>query len=467
MDKKKKASGSELETLKESMKMIEELLDNAYYGMVLVDSEGYIVKWNYEKLFGKSEAEVLGKHVKDVIENTRLHIVVKTGVKEICDIQEINGTNVITSRIPIFQGDKVIGAAGTILFKDTNELQLLAKRIRSLEETIDKYKGEVSRMYEARYSFEDIKTHNHKMRELKEIARRVAKTNSTVLIQGASGTGKELFAHAIHKESLRKYGNFVTLNCAAIPKELLEAELFGYEEGAFTGAKKGGKIGKFELAQGGTILLDEIGTMPLEMQSKLLRVLEAREFERVGGNKRVKLDVRIIASTNENLEQAVQKGDFRSDLFYRLNVIRIEIPSLKDRIDDIDILSKAITETLSQDLLVGKKILAPDTISILKQHLWPGNVRELRNVLERAINFAPLNIILPEHLPEYILKNSDKTITTSLTLKDITERAEIEAIKKAVEKSNGNKTIAAQELNIHRTSLYKKIEKYNLTELMD
>lgn len=455
---------TELQKLKESMAMMDELWDNASYGMVLVDEKGAIVKWNYEKFLGISEKDVLGKPVQDVIQNTRLHIVVKTGKKEICDVQEINGYNVITSRVPIKKDGKIIGAAGTILFSDTSELHSLAKKMQNLEDTLSKYKGELSKLLEAKFSFEDIVTSNTKMMELKNIAKRVAKTNSTVLIQGESGTGKELFAHAIHKESLRKYGNFVTLNCAAIPKELLEAELFGYEEGAFTGAKKGGKIGKFELAAGGTILLDEIGSMPYEMQSKLLRVLEAKEFERVGGTKPIKLDARIISSTNENLEREVQRGEFRRDLYYRLNVIKIDIPPLRNRLEDIELLSKNVTQKLVSDLQVNKKILAQETIENLKSHHWPGNVRELRNVLERAINFAPKTVILPENLPEYIIRNNKKTstATTNKTLKEIVEKTEIEAIKEAIAKAQGNRTIAAQQLNIHRTSLYKKMEKYGM-----
>lgn len=462
---KEKNSLYELLKLKESMAMMEELLDNAYYGMVLVDRDGYIVKWNYEKFLGIPEEEVLGKHVKDVIENTRLHIVAKTGKKELCDIQEIQGKNVITSRIPIIKDGKSLGAAGTVIFSDTSELQGLAKKVKSLEDALDKYKGELSRIYEPRFSLEDIVTNNFKMAELKTIAKRIARTSSTVLIQGESGTGKELFAHGIHKESLRKYGNFVTVNCAAIPKELLESELFGYEEGAFTGAKKGGKIGKFELANGGTILLDEIGSMPMDMQSKLLRVLEAKEFERIGGNRPITLDTRIISSTNENLEQEIKNGNFRRDLYYRLNVIKIEIPPLRDRKEDIDIIAKKIVEKLSCDLNIAEKIISNDAMEILRKQDWPGNVRELRNVLERAINFAPNGIIDIEHLPDNMLKDVTKKISRrDKTLKEMMEEAEIQLIRQAIKDAGGNRTLAAQRLNIHRTSLYKKLDRYGIVE---
>jgi len=452
----------ELQSLRDSMAVMEELLDTAFYGMVLVDKDGIIVKWNYERFLGIPEEAVLGKPVQDVIENTRLHIVVKTGKDEICDVQEINGHNVITSRIPIRRDGQVIGAAGTILFSDTSELQSLAKKIKNLEETISHYKGELRKVFEARFSFDDIISSNPRMQELKRIANRVAQSNSTVLLQGESGTGKELFAHAIHKESHRKYENFITLNCAAIPKDLLESEFFGYEEGAFTGAKKGGKIGKFELAAGGTILLDEIGSMPLDVQSKFLRVLESKEFERVGGNRPIKLSARIISSTNEDLEKAVQRGTFRNDLFYRLNVIKIEIPPLRDRLEDIEAISKNIVEKLATDLLVSKKVLAPETIEVMQKHNWPGNVRELRNVLERAIHLAPGAVIHPEHLPDYIHCDTVKVRVGNQTLKEIIEKAEIEAIKSAIKQAGDNRTLAAQKLNIHRTALYKKISKYGI-----
>lgn len=464
----KKDIAKELRSLKESMEMLEDLLDTAYYGMAIVDIDGKIVKWNYEKLMGIKEEDVLDKHVQDIIENTRLHIVAKTGEKELFEIQNIQGKDMITSRVPIVQDGKIIGAAGTVLFKDVKELKSLVQKLEILEETVHKYKGEIKRFHRATYSFDNIITQNKKMIYLKEIAKQAAESNATLLIQGESGTGKELFAHGVHRASLRKHGPFVTINCAAIPKELLESELFGYDGGAFTGARKEGKIGKFELANGGTILLDEIGSMPMEMQAKLLRVLETREFERVGGNQRIELDIRVVASTNENLEREVEEGRFRQDLYYRLNVIQIEVPPLRDRIEDIPILAESLLESLLESLSLPKKKLSYDTIEVLKNHTWPGNVRELRNVLERASTLCKSNIIEIEHLPEYlnkqIIKDSDDEIEDpdSLLLKNIVARVEKEAIKRAIKESKGNKTLASKLLGIHRTALYKKIEVYDL-----
>ncbi|MGF7058859.1 sigma 54-interacting transcriptional regulator [Brassicibacter mesophilus] len=459
-----------LKELKDSMEMIKDILDHAYQGIVLVDENGRIVKFNYERLLGIKEEDVLGKPVEEVIENTRLHIVVKTGEKELCEVQKIQGHDMIASRTPIMKDGKIIGAVGTVLFKDIKEVKSLAQRIEVLESKFDRYRGEIKMIREARYSFDNIITQNKQMEHLKDVAKRAAESNSTVLIIGESGTGKEYFAHAIHKASYRKYGAFVRINCAAIPRELLEAELFGYEEGAFTGAKKEGKPGKFELANGGTILLDEIGTLPLDMQAKLLRVLEEREFERIGGTSRIDLDIRVIASTNEYLEDAVKKGKFRQDLYYRLNVIRLNIPPLRDRIDDIPILSEYLLHDLIKKLHMEYKEISPETIKVLKEHNWPGNVRELRNVIEVALNLSNGKVILPQHLPEHLIKNSitnTKTINGQKMLKDIVAEAEIKAIKEALADCDGNRTLAAKKLGIHRTALYKKIESYGLdiTEL--
>ena len=285
---------NEIEELKLALNSLKDVLDNAYQGFVLVNEEGIIIKWNYEKLFGIKEEDALGKHVEDVIENTRLHVVVKTGKKELYDVQRIQGHDMIASRTPIFKDDKVIGAVGTVLFKDIKEVTDLAKRLKILESTVDKYKSEISKMYHANYCFDDIITQNVHMLELIDIAKKAANSGSTILIEGESGTGKEYFAHAIHEESNRRLAPFIRINCAAIPHELLESELFGYEAGAFTGAKKEGKIGKLELANGGTVLLDEISSMPMSMQAKLLRVLEEREFERIGGNTSIKIDIRLV-----------------------------------------------------------------------------------------------------------------------------------------------------------------------------
>lgn len=457
-----------LSELRDSIDMLEDILIYAYEGYVLVDDEGKIVKMNYEKLMGIKEEEAIGKPVEDIIENTRMHIVVKTGNKEIRDVQRIQGHDMITNRIPIKKGNKIVAAIGTVLFKDVSQVKELAHQLLDLQSKINKYKGEIERIEGTKYSFDSIITQNSKMEYLKNIGKMAAETNSTVLITGESGTGKELFAHAIHRASYRKDQGFIPINCAAIPKDLLESELFGYDRGAFTGARKEGKPGKFEQANGGTIFLDEIGDMPLEMQAKILRVLEAKEFERIGGNKKIKLDARVIAATNENLEEEIKNGKFREDLYYRLNVIPIEIPPLRERLEDIEPLSNEILNHLLNEMNLNKKVISKETIKILKKYNWPGNVRELRNILERAINLSPGKIISPENVPERIINKIDKNglgyKEDVPLLKDIVAETEKNAIEMALAVTNGNKTVAAKKMGIHRTALYKKIDKYKIEE---
>ena len=457
-------TNAQIHELKETLDSMKDIVDNAYQGMALVNKEGRIVKWNYEKLLGIKEEDVLGKPVEEVIENTRLHVVVKTGEKELCQVQRIQGHDMIASRIPIIKNGEIIGAVGTVLFKDVKEVKDLAKKLKVLESTVDKYKEELSKMYSAKYSFDNIISKNETVMKLKEIAKKAAKSDSTVLIQGESGTGKEYFAHAIHNSSQRKYASFIRVNCAAIPHELIESELFGYESGAFTGAKKEGKIGKLELANGGTLLLDEIGSMPYSMQAKLLRVLEEREFERIGGNTRIKLDIRVIASTNENLQTEVKEGRFRQDLFYRLNVVEIMIPPLRERLDDIPMLSEYILNQLVQKLGFSNKVVTEKASLALGLYNWPGNIRELRNVLERAANISSGEYISLEHLPDYISKSflDNSHQEDHCLLKEIVAKAEINAIMEALKLSNGSRTEAAKRLGIHRTALYKKMEHYGI-----
>ncbi|MGD9568928.1 MAG: sigma 54-interacting transcriptional regulator [Sedimentibacter sp.] len=456
-------TNSEIEELRQGLSSMKDILDNAYQGIVLVNEEGKIIKWNYEKLFGIKEEDVLGKPVEDVIENTRMHIVVKTGNKELYDIQRIQGHDMIASRTPIIKDGKIIGAVGTVLFKDVKEVKDLASKLKILENTVSIYKNELGKMYCANYTMDDIITQNPKMIELKKIAFKAATSSSTILIEGESGTGKEFFAHAIHYASNRKNAPFIRINCAAIPHELLESELFGYETGAFTGAKKEGKIGKLELANGGTVLLDEISSMPFNMQAKLLRVLEEREFERIGGNTGIKIDIRFIACTNENLIKLVEKGHFRHDLYYRLNVVEIKIPPLRERLDDLeilceDILNRQLESSLTSKAVTDKAILA------MKLYDWPGNVRELRNVLERAANISTGNFVTMQHLPEFISNKLilEEKYSENKQLRDKIAEAEIEAIVTALKASNGSRTGAAKILGIHRTALYKKLAGYGI-----
>ena len=466
-----------LEKLKESIDVLSDILDTENYGMCLVDKEGRIIKWNYERLFDRREADVLGLPVTDVIENTRLPIVAKTGEKELFQIQKIRGNHVIANRIPIVHDGETVGAAGTIIYKDTKELAEAWHYVERAENNMKAYKSELAKMYQAHYHFDNIQTMNPQMKALKHLCQVVASTQATVLIQGESGTGKELFAQAIHNASLVSHEPFVSINCASIPRDLLESELFGYEAGAFTGARREGKIGKFELAGHGTLFLDELGAMPMEMQAKLLRVLENHEFERVGGNKKIALEARIIAATNERLSESVAKGSFRSDLYYRLSVVSVDIPPLRERLEDLPELCMSLLISQQKKYSMGKfpAALSARVLTILKRHDWPGNVRELRNVMERAVIMSQGHEIMEYHLPEYLQRlGASEEIGESQAAKGTLSQEsyyyrEIEDLERrmiitALKECRGNRTEAARRLGIHRSVIYKKLKDLNIGE---
>ncbi len=453
----------ELDNERNTTRVLTTILDIAYDGIVVVDREGYITMMSdaYTKFLGVKAEEVIGKHVTEVIENTRMHIVVKTGRPEIADLQKIKGNYMIASRIPIIKNGEVTGAVGKVLFREVSDLNALYQKISNMEKELEHYKDELRRANQAKYSFESIIGESRAISEAKSFARKAAKTDSNVLLMGESGTGKEIFAHAIHNGSHRSYAPFIKINCAAIPAQLLESELFGYEEGAFTGAKKGGKPGKFELANGGTLFLDEIGDMPLQMQAKLLRVLQDKEIERIGATKPQQVDVRIIAATNHNLEKMVKGGKFRADLFYRLNVLTINIPPLRERIGDIELLTYNFIDKIANK--TGKHIerVSEEAMKYLKNHSWHGNVRELENVIERAIGIIEKDVVIrPEHLPAEI--TGEILYKDMKSLKDIVDQAEKQAIIDCLRVTEGNRSRAAKLLDISRSSLYEKMDKYGI-----
>lgn len=458
-----------LSKLAESIDTLSAILDTENYGMCVVDHNGFIVKWNYEKfLHIKSEA-ALGRHVSQVLENTRLHIVAQTGEPELMQLQEIGGKSVITNRIPLRLDGQLIGAAGTILFKDIRELDELNRRMVRLEDSFEKYQSEIAKMYASHYHFSDIITQNPEIIRLKSLAETVAPSDATVLLQGESGTGKELFAQAIHNASLVSHHPFISINCASIPKDLMEAELFGYENGAFTGARKEGHIGKLELAGEGTLFLDELGNMSYDMQIKLLRVLETKTFERLGGTRRIPFRARVIAATNEDLTQAVSQQRFRADLYYRLNVISLNIPPLRKRPEDIGLLSRHLLEQISGSHTRTTLTISEDAMTLLLTHDWPGNIRELRNVMQRASIICEGSTIYPGHLPEYIQAYSPELSSaggeqTGIYHREIA-RLEKQMIQHALEDNQGNRAAAARILGIHRSLLYKKINEYHLDQI--
>ncbi|MCA0173333.1 sigma-54 interaction domain-containing protein [Bacillus sp. RAR_GA_16] len=443
--------------------MLETIIDNAYEWLVVVDKEGVIDFMNktYCEFLEVDSACVVGMHVTDVIENTRMHIVAQSGKIELADLQYIRGNYMIANRVPLYHENELIGAVGTVIFRDTEQWKQMNTHIKVLLSELEYYRSGSFKENGASYSLNDIVGVSDAIQRLKEKVKQVASGNVSVLIRGESGTGKELFAHSIHQLSERSNRPFIKVNCGAIPDQLLESELFGYEEGAFTGAKKGGKPGKFELANTGTIFLDEIGDMPANMQVKLLRVLQDREVERVGGVSPKKVDVRVIAATNRPLEAMVEERRFREDLFYRINVMQLYIPPLRERIQDVKPLADSFVKKIS--IKADKRVdgIEEAAVQLLWEHNWPGNARELENAMEAAVHLTRKNTIEPLSLPDY-LKGNEGIIAGNRKLKDILEEAESEAIRKTLIQCENDKIAAAEILGIGKTSLYDKIKKYSL-----
>lgn len=447
-------------------RMLEVALDNAYEGLLITDADGYILRTNqvYATFLGKTVHEMIGRHVTEVVENTRMHIVARTGKAEIAQIQKIRGHEMICSRIPIFENGKVVVVVGKVMFQDVDDLFAMTERFKKLKHELEYYKSELSKHISAKYSFNHIVGASKELEWVKELGKRVAMSTTTVLLKGESGTGKELFAHAIHNESQRALGPFIKVNCAAIPETLFESELFGYREGAFTGAQKKGKKGKFALADKGTIFLDEISELPLTMQVKLLRVLQEKEIEPVGAEASEAVDVRIIAASNRDLETLVKSGMFRHDLYYRLNVVMLEIPPLRSRRDDIPLLIQFHLRQLERETGIPVEGVEPDVAEILKQYDWPGNVRELRNVLEQALYVKVGPTISRNDIPGALVKGVGATSSqeSCRSLKFITRLAEEEAIRAAIREEKGDKQAAAARLGISKSSLYAKVDQYGI-----
>lgn len=454
----------ELTNVRQYKETLETIMDNDLDCVVVVDTEGIITMFNkaYEKFINVPKEKAIGQHVTKVIENTRMHIVAKTGVAEVAEVQKICGREMICNRIPIIENGKIIGAMGKTMFKDIKDVDAFVDKIKKMQVELEYYRDMVKKIQGAHYTFDHVIGSSPEMAEVKEMAKRAAQKNSTVLIRGESGTGKELFAHAIHYANARRNNPFIKVNCSAIPENLLESELFGYEEGAFTGAKKGGKPGKFELANKGTLFLDEIGDMPLNMQSKLLRVLQEKEIERVGGTTPIPVDVRLIAATNRNLEEMIKEEKFRLDLYYRLNVVDIRIPPLRYHRSDIEEISYYLLNKLSCKLGCPLPEIENDAMEAIINYNWPGNVRELENVLERCLNFMDKGIIKLSDLPYHIRNAKMGRESTAMELRDHIEEAEKLTIINALKSCKGNKVRAAKLLGISRANIYQKINKYNI-----
>lgn len=559
----------------ELMKFYRTVLESIIEGVIIVDSDARILYINKMavRLLNLKDG-FLGKHVVEVIPNTRLHIVVRTGIPEVDEVQNVGDNIIITSRMPLKdENDNVVGAVA--VFRDITSMRKLAEEITNLHQiearlkaiidstydaisvadengnvilvnkaytkitglkpedvigkpaTVDiaegesihmmisktkkpiynarlkvypskrevivnalplfvkgEFRGSVAvvhdvseilnltkeleavkryiRHIKAKYTFDDIIGQSEKMLIAKEQAKKVAKTPATVLLRGESGTGKELFAHAIHNASNRSDKPFVTVNCAAIPENMLEVELFGYVEDAFMGTK-GEKVGLIEEADGGTLFLDEIGKMPLSLQAKIVRFIENGEFIPVGSNRIKKVNVRIIASTNMDLEQMLKRREFLSELYYRLNVFPIFIPPLRERKEDIDELANHFVKKISNQYRRNITKITDNAISYLKSYDWPGNVRELENVIGRAIINMSIteNVLDKRHFPTLFLENTNQTKYEG-SLKSLVEDFERKVIEAALRENKGDRNLTAKKLGISLRTLYYKMERYGL-----
>jgi PAS domain S-box-containing protein len=452
------------ESEKEFQAISEALIESPYMVYVIVDKDGFITAMNqtYLDILGLKKEDVVGKYILDITPTSGLQEVLDTGKIVQAEIWPIKDRDTVVTRLPVYKDGKIIGAIGKSLFLDMSGAKIFARKLQETEKELNLYKEEVRLSYQAKWELQDLIGVDKEFSATKTLAYQLSRTTSTILITGESGTGKELFAHAIHNASNRYLAPFVRINCAALPENLLESELFGYEEGAFTGAKKGGKPGKFELAHSGTIFLDEIGDMPLTMQTKLLTVLQDKMVERVGGTRPIMISVRVIAATNRDLEKMVMEGQFRQDLYYRLNVVRLNIPPLRSRRSDIPVLVSELMNRINDELQTNVTKISCKAIELLQNYAWPGNVRELENMLERAINLADMNhesSLTINHFPSLVEKTQ---LSEEETLTQAVESLEKRSIIKALKKVNGNKTQAAKLLGIHSSALYRKLDKYDL-----
>lgn len=433
---------------KEETEQFKAILRYINEGVIAIDSNENITVINPAagKMFGLSEKQAIGKPIEEVLPNTGLIKIMEEGESELGQLFQVGNTQALTNRVPIFLRDKAVGAVAT--FQDITRIQEYEKRIRS--RLI--YKGHI-----AKYNFTEIIGESEILVKAKEKAKKYAGNDSTVLIIGESGTGKEMFAQSIHLESPRKNGPFVAVNCAAIPDNLLESELFGYEEGAFTGARKSGKQGLFVEAHGGTIFLDEIGEISIEMQTRLLRVLQEREVRPVGSGRVIPVDIRVIAATNKNLLEELGKGNFRSDLYYRLNILKLQVPSLRERKDDINLLSRHFMRSISSKYNKAIEI-SEDALNNFQHYSWPGNIRELENIIERLVVLND-GMITGEAVKEIICEEMGETCFNCTDYKagdvDNLEEIKMRHIYKILAECENNQTLAANRLGISRTQLWR------------
>ena len=458
-----------------------QLLTDPFDALTVVDHDAKVafISPIHESFFGLKRGEAVGRPVRQVIENTRLHEVVTTGKAEVGVIQRMSGRDRVVTRRPIVRSGRIVGAMGRVMFKGPEQLDALSRRINALEGEVEFYRREAEALRRQSYDFNDIVGSSAAIDRVRMDILKVAPLDMPILITGQSGTGKELVAQALHRLSGRSTGPIVPVNAAALPASLVESELFGYEAGAFTGADRKGRRGKFEQASGGTLFLDEIGDMPLDVQAKLLRVLQDGVIERVGSDKPRAVDFRLVTATNHSLPKLVESGRFRLDLYYRLSAITLTLPPLSQRLSDVPMLVDRFVDEFCQRHRRPRPIVEPSAIDRLMRHAWPGNVRELRHAVERAIVFAEAGRLTaadfdrsfgdidpgeadpPAHRlaePADAMPPARPLPPADASVRDVLGRVQDDMIRRAMSRLNGNKKRVAAELGISRSFLYKRLE---------
>ena len=447
-------------------RLLQKFIELTSDGFIAINRDGRILEINesFCKLLKITYKEALTKHILEVIPETRLLAAIRDGITEV-DILDthalgaLKGVDLVCSRSTLEVDGKRKIAFAHVRYPDTTAA--VAHSFLKVTKELEYYKQEFKRFSEEKYSFDKIICASSSIQALKSKALRAADLDLTVLLQGETGTGKEVFAHSIHNASPRSGKPFIRVNCAAIPAELIESELFGYEEGAFSGARKGGKPGKIELADGGTLFLDEIGDMPLPMQAKLLRILQDQELERLGSTNSKTVNVRVIAATNQDLDQRIKENKFRADLYFRLNVINLYLPPLRERSEDIAVLAAYFLEELNARHETHK-VFHPSVLHALQGYPWPGNGRELYNAVGHAFSFSEFAVIPKDALPHNILMHKAVRIVGTaekLGLGAMIRELETGILQDTLEKYGGNYDMAADALKIHKTTLYKKLRK--------
>lgn len=453
------------DTFRENV-LLKSIIDSSYDAIFVADhnANGLIMNEAYTRITGVQPEELIGKNMKDVVrkgiisESVTLQVLKEK--RPLTIVQKVKGKELLVTGNPVFDQNGAVTHVVTNL-RDISDLNRLKSELHETKALTKKYLDVIEgfkHKESARLLLNGVIAQSKEIINVLKLAKKVTNVDSTVLLLGESGVGKEVFANLIHYNSKRVKKPYIKVNCTAIPKHLLESELFGYEKGAFTGADANGKPGYFELANGGTILLDEIGEMPMDLQVKLLRVLQDYEIMRVGGTKSIKIDVRVISATNRNLEEMVERGEFRKDLYYRLNIVPIKIPPLRERKADIAPLLYYFLSKTNEKYEMNKRF-QPEVIHMLEEYSWPGNIREMENLVERLVVTAEHDEIAVEHLPDSFLNEENKFTTSKL--KEVIEDVERKMIKKAISEYKTTRK-AAEALGISQSALVKKMQRLQL-----